>query len=72
MEEKKLRKSTNKRLDGVCGGFAEYFNFDPTLVRAIYAILTFASSAFPGIIIYIACMLIMSDPEPKDTDITKI
>ena len=31
---KKLYKSNkNKILDGVCGGIAEYFNIDPTLVR---------------------------------------
>ena len=34
MNEKKLYKSsTDKKLAGVCGGIAEYFNIDSTLVR---------------------------------------
>ena len=34
MDEKKLYKSsTDKKLAGVCGGLAEYFNIDSTLVR---------------------------------------
>ena len=36
---KKLYKSNkNKMLDGVCGGIAEYFNIDPTLVRLGWAL----------------------------------
>lgn len=38
-------------LGGVCGGLAEYFGLDPTLVRIAYALLT-AFTAFSGIILY--------------------
>ena len=38
---KKLYKSRNdKKLEGVCAGVANYFNLDPTLVRAVYALVT--------------------------------
>lgn len=59
--EKKLTRSANKSLAGVCAGIAEYFNLDPTLIRAIYACLTIFSVGFPGILLYIVLMLIMPE-----------
>lgn len=59
MAQKKLTRSTNKILAGVCGGIAEYFDIDPTLVRILYAALSFFSAAFPGLILYIIMLLIM-------------
>ena len=59
MATKKLTRSTNKILAGVCGGIAEYFDVDPTLVRAIYAILAIFTTGFPGLLLYIILMLIM-------------
>lgn len=59
--EKKLTRSTNKSLAGVCAGIAEYLNLDPTLVRAIYACLTIFSAGFPGILLYIVLMLIIPE-----------
>ena len=59
MEQKKLRRSNNKMLAGVCAGLAEYFDVDPTMVRVVYAVLTIFSAAFPGILLYIILMLIM-------------
>lgn len=56
---KNLSKSNNKMISGVCGGFAEYFEFDPTLVRLAYAFLTFFSAGFPGILLYIVAMIVM-------------
>ena len=50
---KKLHRSSNRVVAGVCGGVAEYFDIDPTLIRVLYAVLTFFSAAFPGIILYI-------------------
>ena len=49
---KKLTKSINKKVSGVCGGLAEYFDLDPTLVRVVYFCLTFLTSWFPGLILY--------------------
>ena len=60
MMEKKLYKSNdNKMIDGVCGGIAEYFNIDSTVVRLIAVILVFGFGT--GILAYLAAALIMSD-----------
>lgn len=61
--KQKLTKSRDKKISGVCGGIAEYFGWDITLVRAIYAVLTICSAGFPGIVLYIILMLIMPEKE---------
>jgi len=63
MEPKKLTRSSNKVLAGVCGGLAEYFGVDPTLVRVIYAALSVLSAAFPGLLLYIIMLILMPQPE---------
>lgn len=61
MNDKRLyRSSTNKILCGICGGIAEYFGVDPTLVRAIYVILTFCT-AFSGVLAYLILLLIIPE-----------
>ena len=50
---KKLYRSSNRILAGVCGGIAEYLNVDPTLIRVIYAVLSMFTAAFPGLLLYI-------------------
>lgn len=57
--KKLYRSMTDKRLSGVCGGIAEYFEVDPTLIRLLWVVLTLFSAAFPGILAYIICALIM-------------
>ncbi len=59
--EKKLYKSQNKMLAGVCGGIAEYFNWDPTIVRLIYVLFSVFSAGFPGLLVYLLAMLIIPD-----------
>ena len=59
MESKKLTRSNNKMVAGVCAGIAEYFDIDPTLVRVCYAALSIFSAGFPGLLLYIILMLIM-------------
>ena len=66
MVTKKLTRSANKMLAGVCGGIAEYFDVDPTLIRVCYAALSVFSAAFPGLILYIILMLIMPEKEKND------
>ena len=57
--EKKLRRSRNSMIAGVCAGIAEYFNLDPTLVRVAYVILSAVSAGFPGLLLYIILILVM-------------
>lgn len=66
MANKKLTRSANKVLAGVCGGIAEYFDVDPTLVRVIYAILAVFSAGFPGLLLYLILMLIMPVAESSE------
>ena len=51
---KKLSLSENKIIGGVCGGIAEYFDFDPSLVRISWILLTFLLE-FIMIVVYVAC-----------------
>lgn len=56
MEKKLYKSSTNKMIDGVCAGIAEYFNIDPTLVRLGAVVLGLSGS---GVLAYIiaACIV---------------
>lgn len=57
---KKLHKSqTEKKLCGVCGGLAEYFNIDPTLVRLLWVLFSLAGGA--GVLAYIIAAVIMPE-----------
>ena len=57
-QSKKLFKSsTDKHIMGVCGGLAEYFNIDPTIVRVIFFILLVAGSS--GFWLYILLGLLL-------------
>ena len=64
---KKLVRSNNKIIAGVCGGIAEYFDVDPTLIRVIYAALTLFTAGFPGVLLYIIMMLLMPQSDGIDT-----
>lgn len=66
MAKKKLVRSANKILAGVCGGIAEYFDVDPTLIRVMYVVLSLFSAAFPGLLLYIILMLLIPEAGPND------
>ena len=57
--DKKLKKSADRMIGGVCGGVAEYFDVDPTIVRVAYACLTVFSAGFPGVVLNLILCLIM-------------
>lgn len=59
MERKLVRSRTHKVLAGVCGGVAEYFRIDPTIIRLIWIIATFAGGA--GLLAYIVAIFVMPD-----------
>ena len=58
---KKLYKSNNRMICGVCAGVAEYFGIDPTIVRLIGAALALRGT---GILLYIVAAIVM--PENLD------
>jgi len=58
MDGKKLYKSdTDKKIAGVCGGIAEYFNVDPALVRIGWVVV--GCLAGSGLLAYIICAIVM-------------
>jgi phage shock protein C len=64
--DKRLALSSyDKKIAGVCGGLADYFNVDATLVRAVFVLLLLAGG--PGALIYLALWLVM----PKDDEATE-
>jgi len=56
---RRLFRSADSMLGGVCGGIAEYFDLDPTLVRVGYLVLSIISAAFPGLLVYIILWIII-------------
>ena len=57
---KRLTRSNDRVLAGVCAGIAEYLDFDPTMVRIAYAFLTLFT-AFSGLIFYFVLGLVMPE-----------
>jgi len=56
--QKRLYKSRrNRYIDGVCGGIAEYFEVDPTIVRLLWILITLLGGS--GVILYIVAMIVM-------------
>lgn len=64
MMKKLYRSKTDRMLAGVCGGIAEFFHIDSTIVRLIWALLSLFGGA--GILIYIIAAIII--PNEKDDD----
>ncbi|WP_159519836.1 PspC domain-containing protein [Sunxiuqinia indica] len=60
---KRLTKSYDKRIAGVCGGFSEYINpeLDPVIVRIIFAVLAFMNPLL--IVAYLVLAIALPDPD---------
>lgn len=64
MKGKKLYKSkTDEKIAGVCGGIAEYFGIDSTLIRIAWALLILCAGT--GVLAYIVCAMVMPE-KPVD------
>ena len=59
MEKKLFRSKNNKKICGVCGGLAKYFNMDPTIVRLVAVVLTLAGGC--GVLAYIIAAFIIPE-----------
>ena len=60
----KLHRSSQHRiLAGVMGGIAEYLGWSPTLTRVMFVIVSCASAAVPGILIYIILWILMPNAD---------
>jgi phage shock protein C len=62
------RSSKDRMIAGVCGGIAEWLDWDPTVVRLTYILLSLLSAAFPGILVYLILWLVtpLADDSPGD------
>lgn len=64
--KKLYRSDTNKVWKGVIGGFGEYFNIDPVLLRIIFIFFVLATGIIPGVLTYIiAVFVIPKHPNPE-------
>lgn len=62
-----LRRSRRDRMiAGVVGGLAEYFGVDPTLLRAIYVVVSVVSVAFPGLLVYLLLWVLIPEAPVDD------
>ena len=66
MTEKRLYKSADKKISGVCGGIAEYFGIDPAIVRIIWACTFLFTGA--GLIAYIVAAIVMNENPGYEED----
>lgn len=65
MEEprKLYRSETQRMLAGVCGGLAEYFNIDATVVRVLFLILAVFGGS--GIVLYLVMWIVVPDASKR-------
>lgn len=56
------RSRTNRKIAGVCGGLAEYFDVDPTVIRVVFVLLLLPGG-LPGLLPYLALWIVI----PADT-----
>lgn len=63
---KRLYRSKDKELAGVCGGVGEYFDVDPSLVRLGWIIITVLTGVIPGIFAYIIAAIVI----PKEDEVS--
>lgn len=55
------RSQKHRMLAGVCGGLADWLGWDPTMVRALYVVVSIASAGFPGILVYVILWIAMPE-----------
>ncbi|MHB8079692.1 MAG: PspC domain-containing protein [Candidatus Krumholzibacteriia bacterium] len=51
--ERRLTRTADRRIGGVCGGLAAYFGASPTVVRVGWAAVTVLSFILPGLLVYL-------------------
>lgn len=63
MTKRLYRSQTDRKIAGVCGGIAEYFNIDPVIIRVI-AVLLLLPGGVPGFLPYVILWIIVPN-NPK-------
>ncbi|MDR6992096.1 PspC domain-containing protein [Luteimonas sp. 3794] len=57
------RTREDRVLAGVVGGIARRFGWNPTVVRALFVIISVVSAAFPGLLVYLVLWMLMPEGE---------
>jgi len=52
-----MRSSTDKKIGGVCGGLADYFDLDPTVIRLVWLLLVLFAGT--GLVVYIVLWIVL-------------
>jgi phage shock protein C len=65
MQKKLYRSRKDRKVSGVCGGLAQYFDMDSTLIRIIWILFILFGGS--GVLAYIICALIIPE-EPYEND----
>jgi phage shock protein PspC (stress-responsive transcriptional regulator) len=65
MAKRLYRSRTDRKIAGVCGGLAEYFNVDPVIIR-ILAFILLLPGGLPGLVPYLILWIIVPE-EPLTT-----
>lgn len=66
MKKRLYKSTTDKKIFGVCGGLAEYFDIDPVIIRVIWAVLVLFWGT--GLLLYLIFAFVL----PKDTDAPRV
>jgi phage shock protein C len=68
MSQRLYRSRGERMLAGVCGGLAEYFNVDPTLVRVVYLVVTVLTGVLSGLVLYVVLAVMMPESPSPGSD----
>ncbi len=68
MEDRLYRSRDERMVAGVCGGLADRFDLDPSIVRVGWTLLTLLTGIFPFLIIYIVMMIVVPEEPPGVLD----
>ena len=58
-EPRKLTRSEDAVVAGVCGGIAAYHGLSPTRARVAYVVLSMLSAGFPGLLVYLILWFVL-------------
>lgn len=69
MKKKLYRSQKDVKISGVCGGIAEYFDMDATIIRLLWVLGSCMTGFLIGLVAYVACVFIIPiDPGCIDVD----
>ncbi len=64
-DKRLVRSKTDKMIGGVCGGLGAYFDFDPTLIRLIFAALIVFGAGSPILLYLLMWVIIPAADSPR-------